>query len=255
MTFNFDLISDLNLEKNEEIDLRGKQTSIFCIVSGNVSRDRNTLVSALEHICDCYRAVFYIDGPLDHFGHESDIEASYSDLELKLKHLKNFTFLHNRVIVLDEYAIVGTNGWASMDMNPEYDYWQTEEWCSSNGITSDFFENANLNAISDAKYLSSTIETLQMHNNVQKIIVVSATIPLYELVKHDINLNKTPKINTKGNSFLSCCLSEDLEDKIRIWCFGSYSHQIDSDSLNVRWICNPATQLNEGVFYPLKVSV
>lgn len=255
MTFNFDLISDLNLEKDEQIDLRGKQTSIFCIVSGNVSSDRNTLVSALSHISECYRAVFYIDGPLDHTGYEDDIESSYRDLETKLSQLKNFTFLHNRVIVLDEYAIVGTNGWASMDINPEYDYWQTSEWCSNNDVSEVFFENANMGAVSDAKYLGGTIETLQTHKNVEKIIVVTGAIPLYDLVKHDIKLNKTPLVNLKGNSFLSCALGEDLEDKITTWCFSSYSYPIDTVLLNVRWITNPLLQRKEGVFYPLKVSV
>ena len=80
MTFAFDLISDLHIETWTEFDWTGQATSPYCIVSGDVCRDRSVLVDVLTHLGQCYAAVFYIDGNDEHRYYLEDLGESYQDL-------------------------------------------------------------------------------------------------------------------------------------------------------------------------------
>ena len=62
MTFTFDLISDLHIETWEEFDWTHQATSPYCIVVGDVCRDRQVLIDTLTHLGEQYAGVFYIDG-------------------------------------------------------------------------------------------------------------------------------------------------------------------------------------------------
>ena len=47
MNFSFDLISDLHVETWNEFDWSGQATSPYCVVAGDVARDRSLLIDAL----------------------------------------------------------------------------------------------------------------------------------------------------------------------------------------------------------------
>ena len=63
MTFAFDLISDLHVETWPKFDWTGQATAPYCVVAGDVARDRGRLLETLYHLGECYLGgVFYIDG-------------------------------------------------------------------------------------------------------------------------------------------------------------------------------------------------
>jgi hypothetical protein len=53
MTFAFDLISDLHIDTWKDFDWTGQATSPYCVVAGDVTRDRAELLAALEHLGQC----------------------------------------------------------------------------------------------------------------------------------------------------------------------------------------------------------
>jgi hypothetical protein len=57
-----DILSDLHVESMNDFNWEGQPTSPFCIVAGDVARDRTILKSVLTHLGQCYQQVFYIDG-------------------------------------------------------------------------------------------------------------------------------------------------------------------------------------------------
>ena len=86
MTFAFDLISDLHIETWDSFDWVGQATSPYCVVAGDVCRDRTLLVDTLTHLGQCYPGgVFYIDGNDEHRYQMEEIGTSYYDLNKLLK--------------------------------------------------------------------------------------------------------------------------------------------------------------------------
>jgi hypothetical protein len=58
MSFAFDLISDLHGETWPEFVWTGQATSAYCVVAGDLARDRDTVLNMLRHLGQCYQAVF-----------------------------------------------------------------------------------------------------------------------------------------------------------------------------------------------------
>ena len=110
MTVAFDLISDLHVETWNPLDWTGQATSPYCVVAGDVARDRGRLLEALEHLGQCYPGgVFYIDGNEEHKNQLDDLGSSYQDLAKDLQSIKNVVWMQDNVIIIKGVAFLGTN--------------------------------------------------------------------------------------------------------------------------------------------------
>ena len=100
MRFTFDLISDLHIETWDNFDWTSQATSPYCIVAGDVSEDHDTVRHTLQHLGDCYQAVFYIDGNEEHAQNLNDLDDSYRSLHRCISDLKNVVYLQNNVVIM-----------------------------------------------------------------------------------------------------------------------------------------------------------
>jgi len=249
MQFSIDLISDLNINK-ESFDWIGKPTSLFCLVAGNVSSDRTILLETLQHLGRQYKQVFFIDGPQDMRHEIINLKESYKELEMYIPNLENIVYGNNQVVMLNNVAIVLVNGWWSYDFDNNIDIEQVEqllidEW----KIDRQSMLKLACYAYSDTKYLENTIRKLQSHKDVKEIIIVSSTVPLINLISHDIELASSTKMNLMGSSMITSCLSFDTEQKVKTWCFGYYPHAIDEIIDGIRFVSNPRSG-HIDVYYP-----
>ena len=81
MNFSFDLISDLHIETwGSRFDWTGQPTSQYCVVAGDIARDRALVIDALEHLGTVYQGVFYIDGNDEHKDYGGNLSQSYKEL-------------------------------------------------------------------------------------------------------------------------------------------------------------------------------
>jgi len=112
MTFAFDLISDLHVETWDTFDWAGQATSPYCVVAGDVARDRQRLLDALAHLGECYPGgVFYVDGNEEHKDYLDNLGASYRDLAKDLSCIKNVVYMQDNVVIVNGVALLGTNAW------------------------------------------------------------------------------------------------------------------------------------------------
>jgi hypothetical protein len=84
----------------------------------------------------------------------------------------------------------------------------------------------------DIGYLSNTIEKLQLHLDVKKIIIVSHSAPSYELLfgeEPDIIYSIPP---------LKLALIKDLESKVTHWVYGHYDKTVDIVIDGINYINN-----------------
>jgi UDP-2,3-diacylglucosamine pyrophosphatase LpxH len=265
MTLSFDLISDLHLDTwDTPFDLIGQATSPICVVAGDVTRDHQQLREFLKHLSKCYAAVFYLDGNDEHRYQLNDLDASYRNLARTLKRINRVTYLQNNLIIIDGVAIIGANGWWGFDLDENIDHSASQDWMRQvyeqrmPEVTIDTHAIQDYSR-NDTAYLINTIQRIQTHNDVKKVVVVTHTVPNAELINHDLDLVNTHHFNCMGNRLMRLVLSNDTEHKIDTWCFGHYHRSVDRIIDNVRYVNNCRgrgdTEHRQHVYYPKRIGI
>jgi hypothetical protein len=214
MEIGFDVISDLCLSPNDNFKWTNKATSLYCIVAGNISSDTRTIIQTLGHLAKYYQGVFYIPGRLEYEGFD-DLEMRTEELTAICNHLDSVAILHHNVAMIDGIAVVGVNGWGSLP------------------------EDYNLTNIQmlheredDLLYLYKTIERLQVHMDVKKILVASSAVP-----RKDLYFGQLPE-HVETMPTLSSCAQFDTEKKLSHWVFGTYENVVDVTVNDINYINN-----------------
>lgn len=214
MTIGFDIISDLNLSPEDSFNWEGKATSLYCIVAGNVSNDLRTIYQTLAHLSKFYQGIFYTIGTLEYEGFD-DIDKRTDEM-FKLNKLPNVVMLHHHVVIVDGIAIVGVNGWYGTKP-------------SLNLKTEITIENQRYE---DLYYLKSTIEKLQRHLDVKKIMIVSHSVP-----GENLYFGEEPK-EIESHLPLDLVLPSDTEKKISHWVYGTYGKVVDTTINGINYLNN-----------------
>jgi predicted phosphohydrolase len=260
MQFNFDLISDLHLGPHETFDWTDQATSPVCVVAGDISRDIEVTKETLEHLGKCYQAVFYIDGNNEHRYNLDMIGRSYNILEDELNNIPNVVYLHNNCVIINGVAIIGTNGWWTWDFDSQIDNEQCRLWWSDVMKTGySATDEIHELAYNDAAYLVNSVKKLQKHRDVKRIVIVTHTVPLQDLISHDVTINDTYEFNKMGNSLMPLVFDDDTENKIDTWCFGHYHNSIDQLINGVRYVNNCMGRKEDNAwtptYYPKRITI
>lgn len=228
MKFAFDIISDLNLTTDDNFNWEDKPTSLFCIVAGNISSDLRIILQVLRHLSKCYQGVFFIDGELEN-GDVNLRDARVKELSKICSVVPNLVYLHNNVVVIDGIALVGLHGWyGNYLLNDDTEKFQ-----------------ARCNRYEDLIYLERTLEKLQLHVDVRKIIVVSNSVPAKEFcygeadIEDDIEPNSVLRIDTEG--------------KIVHWVFSTYKKIVETNVNGINYLNNPKGDRDP--YYPKRIEV
>jgi hypothetical protein len=111
----------------------------------------------------------------------------------------------------------------------------------------------------DATYMISSVAKLQTHKEVQKIVMVTHTVPDPALIAHDIDLEGTMRFNTMGNRLMMQAMAADTENKLHTWCFGHYHGSVDQVRSGIRFVNNCRgrgdTPYAKPVYYPQRIVV
>lgn len=216
MEIGFDVISDLRLSPNDSFKWNNKATSLYCIVAGNVSADTRTIIQTLSHLSKFYLGVFFVPGNLE-YENFTDIEYRTEELTAICEMLSNVTILYRKVAIIDGIAVVGINGWGELP----------EEYAVEN--IQRLHERED-----DYLYLRKTIEKLQRHLDVKKIVIASSIVPKKELYFGQAPDNDlTPMIPKFDN-----CLEADTEHKVSNWIYGSYDNVVDITLNDINYVNN-----------------
>ena len=260
MLFNFDLISDIHRETWNHFDWSGQPTAPFCIVAGDIARDRALVIDTLEQLSEVYQGVFYIDGNDEHKDYAEDLSQSYSELSALVESIPKVVYMQDNVVIINGVAILATNGWWSYDFDPNLEVDQSVKWVQErDGISESAALSMNGLAYHDSAYLANSVHKLQTHNDVKSIIIISHTVPTPKIIQHDLDLIDTWRFNAMGNSHLQLALTQDTEHKIKTWCFGHYHKPVDVTIDGVRYVSNPRgrgnTPYSQVAYYPKRISV
>jgi hypothetical protein len=162
--------------------------------------------------------VFYIDGNDEHVNHIEHLNLSYSALVKQIEKIPNVVYLQDNVVVVDGVAILGTNGWWGFDLDLSVDPTRSALWWQEKmAVSGVAVKSVARMATTDATYMVSSVRRLQSHKDVKKIIMVTHTVPLPELIQHDIDLDGNMRFNCMGNAYMQQALLADFQEKIHTW--------------------------------------
>lgn len=230
MKIGFDIISDLNLSPNSPFDWEGKATSLYCIVAGNISSDVRTVVNTLANLGNFYQGVFYIPGSLEYQDVE-DVDGRTKELVRVCKRIRNVSILFQNVVIIDGVAILACNGW------------------TGNSVPTDLSSEELLKTlqIDDLHYLKNSLEKLQKHLDVIKIVLVSNSVPNTQLY-----FGEVPEI-AESQIPMNIVLMADTMKKVSHWIFGTHEKIVDTVLDNINYVNNPS--FNKNPYWAKRIDV
>ena len=137
---------------------------------------------------------------------------------------------------------------------------QVDQWAQEKyNITADTTKSIARMSNTDASYMIASVQRLQRHNDVKKIVMVTHTVPDPALISHDIELEGSMKFNVMGNRLMMQAMAHDTENKIHTWCFGHYHGSVDQIRSGIRFVNNCRgrgdTMYSKHVYYPQRIVI
>lgn len=231
MNIGFDVISDLNLGAEDEFDWEGKATSLYLIIAGNISHDLKIVHQTLYHLSKFYQGIFYIPGSLE-FESMNLVKYRNSELLKVCRTLKNVSYLHKHVVIINGIAFLGCNGWYANKLEVETDLEEIHLYGQN---------------VEDVHYLKHSINKLQLHLDVKKIVIVTSSVPRDELFFGEVPRNISYFIA------LNNALVSDTENKVTHWIYGSTNKVVDTVIDNINYINNSA--FNKKPYWPKRINI
>ena len=233
MKIGFDVISDLNLDAEDEFNWDGKATSLYLVIAGNISNDLRVVHQTLLHLSRFYQGVFYIAGSSEHESMHF-VKHRHDELNKLCRTIANVAYLHKHVVIINGVAILGCNGWYVNKIEMELD---------------SELEKLHLHAqhMEDIQYLGLSLEKLQLHLDVKKILVVTHSAPSPELFFGEQPNNITEYFALKDT------LLSDTEFKVSHWVYGSYDKNVDTTIDNINYINNSC--FGKEPYWPKRIDI
>lgn len=237
----FDYISDVHDDfwRGRELVLENPENIPTLVVGGDLSNNRETTTGILNKYRKVYDNVLFVDGNHDHYGNNQDKTWMYFHNRLSKI---GVSFLPASGRIINGVLFIGTNGWYDFRSCEDVEQnVQKERWHQfmADARVVDFTERQPEElAEDDSIWLSACINDAQENVNVDRIVVVTHSVPLRRFVVGPDHR----WYNTNGSfhsTLLSKCLTHNDNDKIKMWLFGHthFTHHAHQDG--VEYICNP----------------
>jgi predicted phosphodiesterase len=252
---HFDLVSDLHENfwpPEQNLKWEGLGTSLIAVVAGDISMDWEYSYEKLVEISKHYRHTIFVDGNHEH-NYDPNLHESCARFQEKIAKHHNITFLYKNVIILDDTAFVGCNGWWTYDFGlPETSATECWDFLVANGYNEQKMAEILAVAKIEAKMLYNQIETFNDDPRINNIIVVTHTAPLRRFRFVPDYMDKR-HYGRSGNSLMQTVLLANTNQKIKVWCFGHEHTEIDQVVDGIRYVCHPRGRKDEGfgeVYFP-----
>lgn len=232
MNIGFDVISDLNLDAEDDFNWEGKATSLYLIIAGNISNDLRIIHQTLIHLSGYYQGIFYISGGSEHDSMHL-VKHRNQEIASLCKTVRNVAYLHKHVVIINGVALLGCNGWYGNKIE---------------GLDDDLSKLHLLNQnIEEVTYLANSLEKLQLHLDVKRIVLVTHSVPGQGLFFGEEPSNISEYIKPQQ------ALISDTEHKVSHWVYGSYDKTVDTTIEKITYINNSA--FNTDPYWPKRINV
>jgi hypothetical protein len=199
-----------------------------------------TVTQTLVHLSQQYQGVFFTPGTLEYETAKGDINKRTSQLVSIAQKVPNIVILHHNIVIVDGVAVIGSNCWET-----------AHEPGTSISIDDLKYNQYRLD---DMGFLHKTIEKLQRHLDVKKMIIVTNGVP-----NENCYFGEAPEYVSKQTP-LDTVLNADSESKVTHWVYGSYNKPVEATLLlprknDIQAVSNPLEGKNVKQFNPKRITI
>ena len=213
--------------------------SKILIIAGDISDNLDLTIDYLDKLSKTtkYSKILFVDGNHEHvYAHPNLYSKKFIYEKIKKLNNKKIVFLPLQPFKINKTMIIGCNGWWDYNKKNQNEiiknYSYFDGWMPhlNKEDAKDYIQNVLQTADDDYEFLNILINDYKKDDNIEKIIVVTHTLPSKYL------LNKKKEIGTHLNHKLTDLLSQK---KISHWIFGHTHDSFECKINNIHYICNP----------------
>lgn len=265
----YDLSSDIHVDINHSLGLINwpkmkNEASKALVVAGDIANSLELTKVTIRDAAEVYEHVIFVDGNHEHYSNvknDRNVHDTMAELEEFANQITNVHYLRGtNFILIDDVAFVGACSWYDFHFIPEHsntmlaiDTWKK--------YSNDFHKKTigfgswgntvwprNL-AIEQATAMAKTVTLLQDDDRVNKIVIVTHTVPTSKgliWTEHDPVWNELN--GAYGNSQMQLVWDADTKNKIIHSVYGhTHMHFDFYDHDGIRFICNPRGYVGESM--------
>jgi hypothetical protein len=252
-----DIVSDLHedIQGGQFVDWSKTKSpdSDLLIIAGDTANDVERAAHSINVASLYYRYVFVTDGNHEHY---SSVPVDYNCGKLHAMLNNNVYFLHPngwQHSIVPEHpnlAIIGCNGWYDFD-HPQYsDVECISAWMDRSNDSrrinfgSDIKQLEVKQKAQDAsRFIAQRVCRLAKNKDVEHIILVTHTVPGYDLLVHKPDDIEWEKLSGAYSNESMSTIPE-LDPRIKLWVSGHSHHADDRTIDGIRYLRNPRGYYN-----------
>ena len=259
---NIDIVSDLHIDlwdtsiynkypdgkiKDFPYIFPNKKSNIL-IIAGDISDDINISLKYINELSKIYQNVLFIDGNHEHTLQYPQLYTTNYIFNMTKKLNENIFYLPISHYKINKTIILGVCGWwdynnGDMDsIKKNLNYF--EGWINhfKEDDNLEFIDNVIKKSKDEYQYLKYCIDIYNNDDNIDNIILVTHTVPLFEYLNDKKINNSNDKSNGSNSLFIQLI---DNNKKISHWIFGHTHKQFEETINNIKFICNPRGRPND----------
>ena len=223
----FDLVSDLHIDFWDEeyhFDWLEFQQSDILVVAGDVSDFYDQTLNHLLALKNYYNTVLFVEGNHEHQPQYTDIGTAKSirTWDSLAGIVDGIHFLGKEPYTIGNTRFIGRNGWFSYDFGePHVSF---EESVDAMLTRTDWGLEQQIQQVQaakdDAYLLAEWMLAAQWDMRVENIVVVTHTLPRKECISWDEYPQNRSFTGLYGNTHYERVFNNDINKKLRYWCFG-----------------------------------
>lgn len=244
-------MSDLHVDLSPALilDYKAMAKSPIAVIAGDISNSPTTTAKELLRIAEAYEQVLFIDGNHEHYSNRSESPnrahrmppETYSFLRQAFDGHPKIKYLDQgrNAIVIDSIAFIGANSWYDFNwpnVDPDhcksawYQHMNDSYWAN---VEAEWVWNECIRQTSN---ISATVAAMNQNTNVDKIVLVTHTIPtLKGVYVHPSN----HLWNMLNGCYYNSESSKAHFGKVAAHCFGHTHNRQMFREHAIDFYCNP----------------
>lgn len=243
---NFDLVSDLHIDFWEEkyhYDWLKDQQSDTLVVAGDVSDYQDQTLNYLVSLKKYYKTIMFIDGNHEHQPNFKSIGLPESIRQWQglASIVDGIHFLGKAPLTIGNTRFIGRNGWWCFTFGePRIPREQClaafhakTTWGEKVQEYQEYYGKV------DCNNLAEDMLAAQWDNRVENIVVVTHSLPSKDCISWSVYPEDADFTGLYGNTNYEKVFANDLQRKLRYWCFGHNHDQKEISHDYYTMLSNP----------------
>lgn len=147
--------------------------------------------------------------------------------------------MFDKIHIIDNVAFVAQCGWWDYKFGEPTVHQNISRNAFIKAFSVETVDKIYQEAVIQSNWLAVHVSKLQHNNNIEKIVVITHSLPHPDMISWDIYPECRNNVGNYGNSMYRNVFSADEKNKIKLWAFGHNHDSKDKTLGSIRMVSNP----------------